>query len=236
MDILVDFDNIKRQHKRAGLLPLTTLLIERVLQSGAAAPRRARIRLYGGWYDLRAPTKQAQQLSAEIPLTFPTAVRAPLTPAPPAVAVSLELAYSLEAEPMKHLLHTFRTRPFAGRIGCDTNALNACLTRPCPLFTVESFLRTQRCPETTCRTMQKDILTKSEQKLIDTMLVSDLIFLSTRGASPLVVVSSDDDIWPGIRTALALGASIIHVHTSHSHSTAKTYLSAPSSAYIETRL
>ena len=60
---------------------------------------------------------------------------------------------------------------------------------------------------------QNDVLQKWEQKLVDTMLVSDLIFLATRGERDLVVVSSDDDIWPGIRTALQLGARVTQVHT-----------------------
>ena len=78
---------------------------------------------------------------------------------------------------------------------------------------VADFLEEQRCPGNGCTVRQNDVLQKWEQKLVDTMLVSDLIFLATRGERDLVVVSSDDDIWPGIRTALQLGARVTQVHT-----------------------
>ena len=78
---------------------------------------------------------------------------------------------------------------------------------------VVAFLENQRCPGQDCWVTQEQVLRKGEQKLIDTMIVSDVIFLATQGCKDLVVVSSDDDIWPGIRTAAELGASVTLVHT-----------------------
>ena len=57
------------------------------------------------------------------------------------------------------------------------------------------------------------LLSRREQKLVDTMIVADLIHLASRGETPIGLVSSDDDMWPGILSALNIGASVIHVHT-----------------------
>ena len=67
------------------------------------------------------------------------------------------------------------------------------------------------------------------------MLVADLIHLS---ASPqgVGVVSSDDDIWPGIRMALSAGASIFHIHSKKGQGTPEFYQGRLPSTYREFHL
>ena len=43
------------------------------------------------------------------------------------------------------------------------------------------------------------------------MLVVDLVHFAETTDQPLVVVSADDDLWPGIRFVLLRGARVIHV-------------------------
>ena len=62
------------------------------------------------------------------------------------------------------------------------------------------------------------------QKLVDTMLTADLIQVSRPAATHIAVVTSDDDLWPGIYTALSQGATVHHVRPSPS----------PESKYYET--
>src|SRR5882672_6290779 len=103
MNVLVDYDNIRQQHSRKGLV----YVVDRVLQAVASKhilPQRTRFRLYGGWYELRTLTRRAQGLVAEIAAQFPRVVPIGGT----SVVVDVELAYSLEIEPGKHLWHTYR--------------------------------------------------------------------------------------------------------------------------------
>ena len=55
------------------------------------------------------------------------------------------------------------------------------------------------------------MLAREEQKLVDSMLVVDLVHFAETTDEPLVVVSADDDLWPGIRFVLLRGARVIHV-------------------------
>ncbi len=52
---------------------------------------------------------------------------------------------------------------------------------------------------------------RSEQKLVDSMITVDLIHFAMNKSESLVLVSGDDDMWPGIRYALLQDASIIHL-------------------------
>lgn len=45
------------------------------------------------------------------------------------------------------------------------------------------------------------------------MLTADVIHIARRSAEPVAVVTSDDDLWPGIHTILVAGTPAIQVHT-----------------------
>lgn len=55
------------------------------------------------------------------------------------------------------------------------------------------------------------------------MLTADLIHLAKNGQQELAVVSSDDDLWPGIQMALLAGAHVIQVHTRSGRPTPLAY-------------
>jgi len=222
MEILVDYDNLDRQVIRDGVLALCTRLSVVIGAKREAVPERCRIRLYGGWYEGEAFTRPAQRLSADISGTFPGTVKWQAKGKTVNCLTQAELAVSLHAEPTRHLFHTFRTRSFCARLSCVTSVFHDCPEDWCPMREVEAFLRDQRCPGPGCTVRQEDVLRKDEQKLIDTMITSDMIFLATKGEKDLVVVSSDDDIWPGIRTAVELGARVTLVQT-HRRATPAAY-------------
>jgi uncharacterized LabA/DUF88 family protein len=75
------------------------------------------------------------------------------------------------------------------------------------------------------------IFVKDEQKLIDTMLVADLVYLATsnRQECRVAVVSSDDDMLPGIRTAVNAGARVFQIHTAANYLTEQSYVRGLSS-------
>ena len=45
------------------------------------------------------------------------------------------------------------------------------------------------------------------------MLTADILNVAWRSHEPVVVVSSDDDLWPSIQSALVLGVPTVQVHT-----------------------
>ena len=55
------------------------------------------------------------------------------------------------------------------------------------------------------------LLQRAEQKLVDLMIVIDLVHLAETTSEPLVVVSADNDLWPGIRFVSLRGAHVVHV-------------------------
>lgn len=69
------------------------------------------------------------------------------------------------------------------------------------------------CPTPKCTVELDKVLLRAEQKLVDTMLVTDLIHYSMHQKETIVVVTSDDDVWPGIHSAIVHGANIHHVQT-----------------------
>ena len=66
--------------------------------------------------------------------------------------------------------------------------------------------------------------------MVDTMMVADLIHLAAKADEPLVVITSDDDLWPGILSALIHGTSVIHLQTGAVNN-APTYLTSTPGVY-----
>ena len=81
------------------------------------------------------------------------------------------------------------------------------------------FINNKKCPEPGCTVTPKVLFRAvGEQKLVDTMLVADTIHLARQGERILAIVTSDDDVWPGIISARVMGTHVIHVRTGMSSS------------------
>jgi hypothetical protein len=89
------------------------------------------------------------------------------------------------------------------------------------------------CSTPGCGVGVSEVLFRAEQKLVDTMLVADLIYFATQNRDRLVVVSSDDDVWPGIHTAVIHGAKIHHVQTISGRMTPSHYSRLVSGTYLQ---
>ncbi len=77
------------------------------------------------------------------------------------------------------------------------------------------------------------MLAREEQKLVDSMLVVDLIHFAETTDEPLVVVSADDDLWPGIRFVLLRSARVIHVIPRRGRVDRKRYRSLETESYSQ---
>jgi hypothetical protein len=234
MIALVDYDNIEEIIRRRGILEIVSRTIQAISRTATPIQSRVEFRLYGGWFWESRLSKQAQELSLQINSNFPATI--PWGIPAVAVKVSVVLAQSLAASPGFLLTHTFRRRPFSDRLYCDSPSQPVCGEISCPMHSIRTFFTDQKCPSRSCIKVQSQFLYHYQQKLVDTMLAADLIYFSAQKTYPLLaVVSSDDDMWPGIRTAIAFSSKIVQVHTRRSpnHS---NYCRNLGSAYIEETL
>lgn len=209
MIILVDYDNIDKAILRHGIVYVINKIVSKVDTNEITSSRHITVRLYGGWYEQTHFTRRAQNLSADILASFPST--ATLSDNQTSVFINCEMAYSLLADPTNHLFHTYRPRGIPQGLKAKNPSTCGCSATNCSALATYQFIINDIC--TSCNTIKpKDILYRSEQKLIDTMLTSDLIFSSNQSFN-LCIVSSDDDFWPGIMTTLTYGKKVIHIHT-----------------------
>ncbi len=210
--ILVDYDNCTKAQKLAGLYKLIFQIAGWIAQfCDPGQLHILRIRLYGGWYEQSRLTKRAQKLLVDIAqlapsISIPTGSSGLFKP-----NIQVELAYSLGARPHKHLFATFRKRSGIGNIRYGSARAQGCANQDCPIEVACSVLSTQRCTSSSCTMRLDKVISRDEQKLVDTMLVSDLIYYSGVRKTATCIVSADDDMWSGIITATAMGGNVYHI-------------------------
>lgn len=232
MWVLVDYDNLDRLERERGLEHSMWMLLNQINDHSPIGSSRVVIRLYGGWFLGKELSRVAQQLSVEISQSYPAVIETAVT-SEEKIRVNVELARSLLIDPTTDLFHTYRPRGFPGGIKCEEPPFTGCKTpNNCQTEVVHDFLTSRACALDGCGIRAKDILSRPEQKLVDTMLVGDLIFL-VKDSQRVAIVSSDDDMWPGIRMALAFGEPIIHVHPRKGQQTPDAYKIRAPSNYLE---
>ena len=211
MIVLVDYDNLRLRQR--GLLYFVKQLVGKVGVSWSSRETSIRCRLYGGWFDGRRLSKRAQRLVPELKDHFPRRMAISVKSRVVHVLVTMELAESLVGDKIK-LTHTYRPRSLPADIACVSPPFPQC-ARPtdCTLSGLAPFVNNNECPSPRCDVTPTSVLWRGEQKLVDSMLVVDLVRLSQTAKEPIVLVSSDDDMWPGIRAALLTGARVLHVST-----------------------
>lgn len=212
LDILVDYDNISRVDRNFGL----DFVVDKVLTTLSAQHlqpfHRATFRLYGGWYRKQRLTRYAQQVAASALASFPTVKTVVDGGASSKLIVNVELAYSINVNPSFHLFHTYRPRQGHGGISCS-NPSRLCSTSGCRMADTYAAFNNNCCPDPGCSVDTGRLFSRNEQKLVDSMVVADIFHAVSSGARAIAVVSSDDDMWPGIMTAVEFGIRVFHVRT-----------------------
>lgn len=211
MYVLVDYDNLERSDRDKGLHFIADQIASQIESVHLQNDKRLIIRLYGGWYQEKSITTKAQQLQSEINDNFPnTTLLCDNKP----IIVRCELAFSTLAEPAFHLFHTFREKSITSRLYPRKSDDFECKCDDCPVTIIHNFLKKGKCPK--CETIKlADVIYKREQKLVDSMIVTDLIFQS-KISNSICLVSSDDDCWPGIRATI-LSCTLIHIRSKSSY-------------------
>lgn len=204
------------------------------LGSATSTETQIRFRLYGGWFNGNTLSKRAQQLAPAIGAGFPRTVTASAGSPPQRLIARAELATALESAPGRYLTHTYRERALPNNVECAGLPYTGCFVPAnCPIAPLAALIRDQECPEQQCHVGLAGVLTKPEQKLVDTMIAVDLVYLAQLNRDTLVVVSADDDIWPGIQLALMQGARVLHVHPLQGRTTPAHYSSLATGLYSQ---
>lgn len=170
-----------------------------------------RCRLYGGWFDGDRQSKGAERLAQEMQQEFPRRIRVADGSRVVRMRVTMEFARSLIGDTVS-LTHTYRRRSMPAGLMCVDPPFRKCAhPTDCAIAGLAPFVNESKCPHPRCEVSPRNVLRRSEQKLVDSMLVVDLVTLGQTASELIVLVSSDDDMWPGLRAALLHNARILHV-------------------------
>jgi hypothetical protein len=233
MIVLVDYDNLPVLDTRRGLTHVVDKLLNAIGAKALSPHPRVRLRLYGGWYERSRLTRRAQDLTAATGV-YPKRVTVVNGTDTVNLIAQVSLALSMEIDPRTNLENTFRARSIPEGLHCDSPPYTSCVNASaCPLASVYDIVERGICPDSTCRVVSADIMGKAEQKLVDTMLTADMIYLASNGSHDLCVVSSDDDLWPAIKSALILSARVFHIHTIAGRSTPTAYSRGAGANYTQ---
>lgn len=225
--ILVDFDNINKAESRLGVEYLIRKVFSICDSKLRSVASHAVVRLYGGWYEQGRMTYAAQRLAGDIVLINPVRI---VRSDKSILWVRAELANALLADPVTLVDNTFRRRQAQSNLKCRRAPWAGCANHlSCTCAQFEIFFNAG-CSEAGCTVRGLDVLERSEQKVVDSMLVADLIFASRQQAD-VVLVSRDDDMWPGLRMATASGCTVVHLLTSAGSSLPNYYSSLRGGAY-----
>jgi uncharacterized LabA/DUF88 family protein len=210
--ICVDYDNLERAQKESGILQLITKILMGLPDvTGNIAD--CEIRVYGGWYENQIMTPLAQKVTTNLQSEFPAIIRVNTADnSVCAIKASAQLALSLLEEPNHHLFGTYRRKNKPSNIRVETPENIGCAHQNCPLPYAKKLLQTGKCNTIGCSTVSDSLVYRHEQKIVDTMLTCDLLYLGQRGFDQILIVSSDDDFLPAIRSAILRGAKLIRVH------------------------
>jgi uncharacterized LabA/DUF88 family protein len=237
MMVLVDYDNVTREDRRMGVHSLIETIVRLFSADLLLQEQRLEFRLYGGWYNDRHFTRMAQSLAVELHRAFPCKFLISGKVGNVRVSTTAELAYSIAARPEKHLFATYRYRgQVKGRVICHPASRVGCTRSGCAMAPVEEFFRKQACPLPECHLAADDFLSRSEQKLVDAMLITDLLHYAKIGHQRIALVSSDDDFWPAIISAVSGGTEILHVHTKDSSPASSFYVTGLPKHYLTVKL
>lgn len=236
MYVLVDYDNIEAVDRSRGLQYLALKILDAIGARNFKDGDRATFRLYGGWHQGTSMSQRAQTLSAEARKEFPTVFALGAGGGVARIRTTADLALSMLIDPQTLLLNTYRRRTGVSHLESRPLPWSGCVhPATCPVSNLHSFLANTKCPSIACQVQPNEVLERPEQKLVDTMLTADLINLSSREPQ-IAVVSSDDDMWPGIKTALVSGTKITHVHPKAGRVTPTIYSRSAGSFYHQCTL
>lgn len=229
MLLLIDYDNVDYLERRSGLDHVLRKAVS-LFDDGSLVLASVRVRLYGGWYEGGNLTRLGQSLSAELRAVCPITYQSPHSSKP--ILLRGELATSILAAPRALVSNTFRKKGYPRNLKCEQRPWGSCVdNQNCPLGVIQKFFEDEVCGASGCGVRPDEVLHKHEQKVVDSMMVADLIDYAASPGSIVGIVSRDDDVWPGIYMACRTAQAVIHVSTSISTRVPKYYDTLPTPLY-----
>jgi len=209
MLLIIDYDNVDQKDRHFGIEHVVRKILALCDQPERELDR-VTVRLYGGWHEGGMPTRVAQKLDADIQKCSPINLSRNGT----AVLIYVELAASILADSRTIINNTFRKKGYPRNIVCESRPWLQCQNNDtCPLRVLDSFLNDNLCVQGQCSVQPAHVLQRNEQKVVDTMMVADIIFAAQNQQPWLAVVSRDDDVWPGLSIASMHAEVLTHLPT-----------------------
>ena len=210
--VFIDYDNLTPVQKTTGILDVVTKALIQLPFDTEISKAVCDVRVYGGWYEGSEITRLAQEVAVEIQDNFPAIIRIPSNGKYIKFKTNADLAVALMKEPGRHLFNTLRRREKPGNIRVEAPENVGCLDSECILPMMKKFLNKGRCPKSDCNAASGNLVYRQEQKLVDTMLSCDLIHAASEEDYKVILISSDDDFLPPLRTIALNGAEVVRFH------------------------
>ena len=214
MILLVDYDNLGELKKNNSLSEIIRILLKEIPLPDGTLSGGIICRLYGGWlHKGNQLTRRARRLSREIErkISFDSEVSNQER------MMKLQLATSLACDVQNDFPNTYRTRLQSPPTDFRRFPLLECTkSGQCPISAVMSFHSGKSCMHADCKVTKEKAFRQSEQKMVDSMIIVDLIHFAIdqqkkQEREHIVLVSGDNDMWLGIRYALLENALITHI-------------------------
>jgi hypothetical protein len=205
---LIDWDNLSDRKLSHGIVALAHSIFNIASRIDPALDDVI-LRCYGGWYDAAGLTRRGTRLAQAIQSAFPIIKRQGTT----LKYVKATLASSNLDTPIVVFDQTVRQRGglpnlWRGAIACSVPA-------NCSVNTVISWSRYKKCPEQPCAVLTSQAFQRHEQKLVDTLLTTDILSLSRDNAPFTVFVATDDDdMVPPMLVGATWGGRIVQLRES----------------------
>lgn len=228
MILFIDYDNLPISLRRRDLRRVIEILITKLAPRTTALINRISCRVYGGWLNKKTLSSRAGKLLRQIDRDFPLVLS---SSDHSNVIVEAELARALACDPHHDFTHTLRWRS-KPEFQVKRFPLKECVEPlNCRIIDVNSFVYNNICPKVNCKVSPENAFYRAEQKLVDSMIVVDLVHYAIHQREHLVIVSGDDDMWPGIRYALLQNAMITHVVPKRPNQRKSPYKRPPTENY-----
>lgn len=212
--ILVDYSNAVKE--ASSLEPSLDYFIRSLLphwQNANIEVRECIVRLYDGWDEqtriVDAATgdvtlqsclsRNAQEVARVVNRCYPKRFQG--------ITVYVEMARSILAATRMVLPFTLRKKQEFHRLELARKEQFCCESSRNHYEYLSEYVKKRRC----CHCKKKDpILYITEQKLVDTMIVSDMLFLKDK-TNFIAVASDDDDMLPGVIQFVMSGGTVCHI-------------------------
>lgn len=205
--VFIDYDNLGRMLQQQGLLSVIQKILMVIKHDTSFKRVKCSLRIYGGWYENDEITSLAQVVIREIENDFPYSFHYEKW----AFSIDAEIALTTMEEPNHHLLNTFRRKDKVQNVRIKKQDDVGCTDPNCLILQVKKLLKTGKCPRNGC-SVEDVLLYRNEQKIVDTMLSCDIVYSSVLNKNLVVVVSSDDDFIPPIRSIALRGIPTYRCH------------------------